>query len=102
MMEVLYPAIAAGITAGIYGGYAYLAGRIGTPGEKFEYKRLLGTIVVGAAVGLGFTYMGIPVNEAAVVAAMTTIGAVEVGQKTIEGLVNLGNVIKGYLIPKTA
>lgn len=101
MMEVLYPAIAAGITAGIYGGYAYLAGRIGTPGEKFEYKRLMGTIIVGAAVGLGFTYMGLPVNEAAVVAAMTTIGAVEVGQKTIEMLINIGKRIQGYFAPKT-
>lgn len=101
MIEVLYPALSAGITAGIYGGYAYLAGRIGTPGEKFEYKRLLGTIVVGAAVGLGFTYMGLPVNEAAIVAAMTTIGAVEVGQKTIELLGNVFKRIQAYFAPKT-
>lgn len=101
MIDFIMPAIVAAVTAAVYGGYAYLAGRIGTAGEPFDFQKLAGTVIVGAVVGLAFAYMGLPINEAAIVAAMTTIGAVEVGQKTVKGFINLCRVVKGKLFPDT-
>jgi len=89
VFEAIYPIFVAAGTAAVYGAYAYLMKKLPDPdGTTFEGEKFVGTILVGAGVGLFFFYLGMPVNEGAVLAAMTTIGAVEVGQKIVKPIFN--------------
>jgi hypothetical protein len=84
VINVIEPIVRAAFTAGIYGGGAYLAGRLDKPGEPFQKKKFYGTLAVGGAVGLGCYALGIPITEASILGIFATIGGLEVGQKIIE------------------
>mgnify|MGYP001279777115 CR=1 FL=1 len=88
MYEIIYPAAVAGLTAAVYGGYGYLTGKFGGSAADFESEKLIGTILVGAAVGATASMMGMEVTEASVVGIMATIGAVEVSQKLLKPVFN--------------
>jgi hypothetical protein len=89
VLSIIEPIVQAAFTAGIYGGGAYLAGRLDKPGEPFQKKKFYGTLIVGGAVGLGCNVLNIPITEVAVVGIFATIGGLEVGQKIIEGILGL-------------
>jgi hypothetical protein len=88
LFEAVYPVFVAAGTAAVYGAYAYLMKKLPDPSTEFEGEKFVGTILVGAGVGLVFYFVGMPVNEGAVLAAMTTIGAVEIGQKIVKPIFN--------------
>ena len=85
MDPIVIQVVEGAFVAAVYGGYAYLTKKIPDPeGTAFEAEKLGGTILIGAVVGGGMGYYGMTVSETAVVAAMTTIGAMEVVQKFVK------------------
>ncbi len=86
--DILIPALIAGVTAAIYGGYAYLTGKLTTPGEPFVPEKLIGTVIVSFGVGIAMSYAGMPIEQASFYGVLITIGAVEAGQKIVKPFFN--------------
>lgn len=87
--EIIIPALVAGITAAIYGGYAYLTGKLSQPGEPFVPEKLIGTVIVAFGVGVAMSYAGMPIEQTTFYGVLATIGAVETGQKIVKPFFNL-------------
>jgi len=64
MVEVLLVDVAVGGIAGaIYGGASYFKKREGTNPEPFDPYKLLGTVVIGAGVGVALANSGMAVTD---------------------------------------
>jgi len=60
------------IMLGLIGGALYaVSGFLKSMDEKFEYKKFLRTVVLGAIVGATNSLLGIPVTEDAVMVALS-------------------------------
>jgi len=88
MYEVITAALtAAGVSAG-YAIYGYLTGKFGGNGSDFDVQKAAGTVLVGAGLGAFAYLMGMPMDQASMMALFGTIGIVEVGQKLIKPIWN--------------
>ncbi len=88
MYEVITAALtAAGVSAG-YAIYGYLTGKFGGSGADFDIQKAAGTVLVGAGLGAFAYLMGMPMDQASMMALFGTIGIVEVGQKLIKPIWN--------------